>query len=143
MMNSCNESGQMSIAPHFLLIGWIFSHLLHQENPLQKFARWTPWYTSKNNLKDCATFSTNWLNVLTKTAPCQANSFNISFALQHEPHQRKAWRSTPHSNYSKALRCTFLGNGKTRVAQNSCNLSYLIRQRQDHQKTVLLKVFTT
>ena len=28
----------------------------------------------------------------------------------------------------------FLGNGKSRVAQNSCNLSYLIRQRQDHPK---------
>ena len=45
--------------------------------------------------------------------------------------------------YSKALRCTFLGNGKTRVAQNSCNLSYLIRQSQEHQKNVQLKVFTT
>ena len=30
----------------------------------------------------------------------------------------------------------FLGNGKTCVAQISCNLSYLIRQRQDHQKIV-------
>ena len=29
----------------------------------------------------------------------------------------------------------FGGNGKTHVSQNSCNLSYLIRQRQDHQKT--------
>ena len=27
-------------------------------------------------------------------------------------------------NYRKALRCTFLGNGKNHVAQNSCNLSY-------------------
>ena len=34
-------------------------------------------------------------------------------------------------------------NEKTRVTQNLCNLSYLIRQRQDHQKTVQLKVFTT
>ena len=33
----------------------------------------------------------------------------------------------------------FLGNGKTCVARNSCNLSYLIRQRQDHQKTVQLQ----
>ena len=30
------------------------------------------------------------------------------------------------------------GNGKTVVAKNSCNLSYLIKQRQDHQKTVQL-----
>ena len=37
----------------------------------------------------------------------------------------------------------FGGNGKTRVAQNSCNLSYLIRQRQEHQKNMQLKVFTT
>ena len=37
----------------------------------------------------------------------------------------------------------FWGNGKTRVAQNSCNLTYLIKQRQEHQKTVQLKVFTT
>ena len=36
-----------------------------------------------------------------------------------------------------------MGNGKTCVAQNSCNLSYLIRQRQEHQKTLQLKVFTT
>ena len=34
--------------------------------------------------------------------------------------------------YSKALRCTFWGNGKTCATQNSCNLSYLIRQ--EHQK---------
>ena len=33
----------------------------------------------------------------------------------------------------------FLGNGKTRVAQNSCNMSYLIRQMQDHQKTCILR----
>ena len=33
-----------------------------------------------------------------------------------------------------------MGNGKIRVSQNSCNLSYLVRQRQDHQKTVQLKV---
>ena len=38
----------------------------------------------------------------------------------------------------------FLGNGNTGVAQNSCNLSYLIGQRQKHKKkTVQLKVFTT
>ena len=37
----------------------------------------------------------------------------------------------------------FWGNEKTRVAQNSCNLSCLIRQRQDHEKTVQLMVFTT
>ena len=37
----------------------------------------------------------------------------------------------------------FLGNGKIRVAQNSCNLSYLIRQLQEHEKIVQLKVFTT
>ena len=30
----------------------------------------------------------------------------------------------------------FLGNGKTCEAQNSCNLSHLIKQRQKHQKTV-------
>ena len=37
----------------------------------------------------------------------------------------------------------FWGNGKTLVAQNLCNLSYLIRQRQEHQITVQLKVFST
>jgi hypothetical protein len=37
----------------------------------------------------------------------------------------------------------FLWNGKTRVAQNSCNLSYLIRQRQENQKNMQLKVFIT
>ena len=37
----------------------------------------------------------------------------------------------------------FLGTGKTCVAQNLCNLSYLIRQRQEIQKTVQHKVFTT
>ena len=30
----------------------------------------------------------------------------------------------------------FLGYGKTHVAQNLCNLSYLIRQSQKHQKTM-------
>ena len=34
----------------------------------------------------------------------------------------------------------FLGKEKTRAAQNSCNFFYLIGWRQDHQKTVLLKV---
>ena len=43
---------------------------------------------------------------------------------------------------SKALRCTFLGNRKTCLAQNLCNLSYLISQRQEHQRTMQLKVFT-
>ena len=37
----------------------------------------------------------------------------------------------------------FWGNGEICVTQSSCNLSYLIRQRQDHQKTILLKVFIT
>ena len=40
--------------------------------------------------------------------------------------------------YSKALRCTFLGIGKTCVAQKLCNLSYLIRQRHEHKKTCSL-----
>ena len=44
---------------------------------------------------------------------------------------------------SGALRCTFWGNGKTCVAQSSCKLSDLIKQRQDHQKTMQLKVITT
>ena len=42
-------------------------------------------------------------------------------------------------NYSKALRCTILGNGKTPVAQNSCNLSSLIKQRQEHKKPCSLR----
>ena len=37
------------------------------------------------------------------------------------------------------MRCTFWGNGKTHVAQNSCNLSYLIRQRQEHKKLCSLR----
>ena len=47
------------------------------------------------------------------------------------------------SEYSQALRCTFFleWNGKTCVAQNSCILSYLIRQRQEHQKTAHPKFF--
>ena len=44
--------------------------------------------------------------------------------------------------YSKALRCTFFGNRKTCVAQNLRNMSYLIREEQEHQKIVQLKVFT-
>ena len=51
------------------------------------------------------------------------------------------------------MRCTFFGKGKTHVAQNLCNLSYLICQRQDHKKpcnlrfllhkSVYLKLFWT
>ena len=37
----------------------------------------------------------------------------------------------------------FLGIEKTGAAQNSCNFCYLIGWRQDDQKIVLLKVFTT
>mgnify|MGYP006974810861 CR=1 FL=1 len=37
----------------------------------------------------------------------------------------------------------FLGKEKTRAAQNSCNFCYLIGRRQDGQKTVLFKVFTS
>ena len=36
----------------------------------------------------------------------------------------------------------FLGNGKTCVAQNLCNLSYLIRGRKNYQKIEQVKVFT-
>jgi hypothetical protein len=43
----------------------------------------------------------------------------------------------PHFNCRSTVRpwdARFLGNGKTRVAQKLCKLSYLIRQRQEHQK---------
>ena len=43
--------------------------------------------------------------------------------------------------YSRPWDARSLGNGKTCVAQNVCNLSYLIRQRQDHQKNVQLFIF--
>ena len=43
---------------------------------------------------------------------------------------------------SNALRCTFLGNRKTCLAQNLCNLSYLISQRQEHQKKMCSLMFS-
>ena len=42
--------------------------------------------------------------------------------------ERKKVLVTIGQYYSKALRCTFWVNGKTHVAQKSCNLSYLLRQ---------------
>ena len=44
--------------------------------------------------------------------------------------------------YLRPWDARFWGNGKSRVAQNSCNLRYLIRRRQEHHKAVQLKVFT-
>ena len=40
--------------------------------------------------------------------------------------------------YCKVLRCTFWGGWKNSCSANSCNLSYLIRQRQEHQKMCTL-----
>ena len=66
-------------------------------------------------------------------------TFNLS---DIEEFDSLAW-STQFQIVVRPWDARFLGNQKTRVAQNSCNLSYLIRQRQGHQKTVQLKVFTT
>ena len=43
--------------------------------------------------------------------------------------------------YSKLWDARFLVNGKIGVAQNSCNLIYLIRQTQDHQKKLAASGF--
>ena len=45
--------------------------------------------------------------------------------------------------YSKALRWRFFGEWKKSCSSNLCNFCYLIEWRQDDQKTMLLKVFTT
>ena len=45
-------------------------------------------------------------------------------------------------DYSKGLRYTFWGELKNSCSSNSCNLSYLIRQKQNHQKIMQLKFFT-
>ena len=76
------------------------------------------------------------------------NTARVPLANHPAPHILRSL--SPERMYCKYKKLFILSRpchvghvGKDRVTQNSCNLSYLIRQRQDNQKTVQLKVFTT
>ena len=76
------------------------------------------------------------------------NDKKYEFGDEHEYQQLQSGSnsSSERNSYVSSVRpwdVRFLGKEKTRAAQNSCNFCYLIGWRQDDQKTVLLKVFTT